>query len=119
MNLNNSNNIFLPEQVPPLLTRHLRNKQFANLIEERTRNFVGRQFIFDGIDKFIENPAFRSGYILIKGEPGIGKTALVAKLIKERNWIHHFNIRSQGITSTSAFVRNVCAQLIILYNPSC
>lgn len=101
--------------IPQSLTIHLRNKQFAGLIEERTQKFVGRQFIFDGIDNLLKDPSFPSGYILIKGEPGVGKTSIIAKLVKDHNWIHHFNIKSQGITSTSAFLRNICAQLIIRY----
>lgn len=116
MDINNSKNIHsLLTQAPQSISHHLQDKQFANLIEERTRNFVGRQFIFNAIDKFIENPTFPSGYILIKGEPGVGKTALIAKLVKERGYVHHFNLRSQGITSTSAFLKDICAQLIVLY----
>ena len=116
MALKNSRNIYsLLKQAPESLARHLRNNQFEILVEERTRNFIGRQFIFHAIDKLIEDSDFTSGYIFVKGEPGVGKTALTAQLVKERGYVHHFNVISQGITSTSAFLKNVCAQLIVLH----
>ena len=64
------------------------------------------------IDKLIMgNPAFPSGYVLVVGEPGIGKTALLSHLIKTRGYPHHLNNRRQGITSTQAFLREICGQL--------
>jgi len=55
------------------------------------------------------------GYILIQGEPGIGKTALMSQLVKTRGYVHHFNISLQNINSTRDFLGNVCAQLIVRY----
>lgn len=116
MELKDSLKIYsLLRNAPASLARYLRDKQFETLVEERTRNFVGRHFIFNAVDEIIENADFPSGYVFIKGEPGVGKTALIAQLVKERGYVHHFNIRSQGITSTSAFLKNICAQLIVLY----
>jgi len=88
---------------------------FEPLVEERTRNFVGRDFIFQAIDNLLESPGFPSGYILIRGEPGIGKTALLSQLVKTRGYVHHFNIALQNIRTTQTFLENVCAQLIVRY----
>lgn len=87
---------------------------FAAHIKEKTRGFVGRQWIFDEVDKHIQDrERFPSGYILITGEPGIGKSAIAAQLVKDRGYLHHFNIKADNICSPKAFLNNVCAQLIM------
>jgi hypothetical protein len=98
----------------PLLT-HLKVIDFERLVNERTRNFVGRDFVFRAIDHQLADPDFPAGYILIRGEPGIGKTALLSQLVKTRGYVHHFNIAPQNIRSTRTFLENVCAQLIVRY----
>jgi hypothetical protein len=109
-------NIFrLLAQVPAAPERGLKVLDFERLVVERTQNFIGRDFIFTAIDELLEDPEFPSGYILIRGEPGIGKTALLCQLVKTRGYVHHFNIAPQNIRSTRAFLENVCAQLIIRY----
>lgn len=101
---------------PAPLATHLKVLDFERLVEERTRQFVGREFVFQAIDALLADPAkFPSGYILVRGEPGIGKTALLSQLVKTRGYIHHFNIAPQNIRSTKAFLENVCAQLIVRY----
>jgi hypothetical protein len=97
-------------KVPAMLRPHVRDKDFLPLIEDRTRDFIGRSFIFQEIDGCVS--AMPSGYILISGEPGIGKTALAAKLVLMKGWLHHFNMASAGIRSHEAFLGNICAQLI-------
>jgi hypothetical protein len=91
-----------------------RIRDFSELIEEKTRAFVGRRFVFDAIDTFLKaNPR---GYFLLRGDPGIGKSAIVAQLTKTRGFVHHFNIRSAGISNAAAFLENVCAQLLVRYS---
>ena len=86
---------------------------FTTFIEDRTRGFVGRQFVFDAFDEFVRS--HDNGYFLVTGDPGIGKSAISAQLVKTHGYIHHFNIRAQGINTASAFLQNVCAQLIAVY----
>jgi hypothetical protein len=57
----------------PALSRYIRAREFQTLVNERTRNFVGREFIFRATDDIVRDPEFPSGYIVISGEPGIGK----------------------------------------------
>ena len=102
-------------EAPQALSEFIRTQQFRSLVEERTRSFVGRDYIFQAIDGHIADPIFGSGYIVIKGEPGIGKTALIAKLVEQRGYVHHFNIVQQQINSTDAFLKNICAQVIVRY----
>ena len=97
------------------LSTHIRVQEFKALVNERTRNFVGRTFIIDAIAKSISDPNFSSGYIVIRGEPGIGKTALMGQLVKKHGYVHHFNIALQNIRSARDFLTNVCAQLIVRY----
>jgi len=92
---------------PPELSRW-----FDSLIAERTKNFVGREFVFKALDAFLADENQQSGYFIIKGEPGIGKSALMAYLVKERGYIHHFNIALQAINKPRQFLKSVCAQLI-------
>lgn len=97
------------------LRQYIRVQEFQTLVNERTQVFVGRQFIFQAIDALLANPQLPSGYIVIQGEPGIGKTALLAQLVKQRGYVHHFNIAVQNIRSTRDFLTNICAQLIVEY----
>ncbi len=83
------------------------------LVQEKTRGFVGRRFVFEAFDRFLESSG--GGYFELVGDPGIGKTALVAELVRTRGWPHHFNVRSAGIYRPEAFLSNVCAQLIAAY----
>jgi AAA ATPase domain len=93
----------------------IRAREFEAVVEERTRKFVGRDFVFAAIDEALHTDEFPSGYIVVQGEPGIGKTALLAQLVKEHGYVHHFNIDPQGIRSSQAFLSNVCAQLVVRY----
>jgi hypothetical protein len=102
-------------EAPVPLSRNLKLLDFERLVQERTRDFVGRDFIFSAVDGLLADPSFSSGYILIRGEPGIGKTALLSQLVKTRGYVHHFNIAPQNIRSTRSFLENVCAQLIVRY----
>jgi hypothetical protein len=97
------------------ISRHIRLKEFKTLIKERTKRFVGRDFIFNAINDLIGDADFPSGYIIISGEPGIGKTALVAELVNRNGYVHHFNIAPQNIRHARDFLNNVCTQLIVRY----
>jgi NACHT domain len=93
----------------------IRSAQFRALIDERTRDFMGRGFIFDGIEQLLAKDEFPSGYVMIRGEPGIGKTAIAAMLVLRGSYVHHFNIAAENIRSPRQFLENVCAQLIVKY----
>lgn len=76
----------------------------TGIIEDKTQEFVGRQFVFDAIDKFIENNP--RGYFVVRGDPGIGKSALAAQLVKAKSCVYHFNIRAEGTGKASTFLTN-------------
>jgi hypothetical protein len=86
------------------------------LVEEKTQGFVGRAYIFDAIQGFFsENP---KGYFVLEGDPGAGKSAIMAELVRRTGAIAHFNIRAQGINTPRHFLENVCAQLITRFGLS-
>ena len=91
---------------------HLR-RSFDAYMDDKLQNFVGRQFVFDALDEFLKTNS--SGYFIIRGEPGMGKSSLMSKLIRDQGYIHHFNIASQNIRSPRAFLENICLQLIARY----
>jgi hypothetical protein len=97
------------------LASYIRARDFKVIVDDRTRDFVGRDFVFDGIDVILEDRDFPSGYIVIQGEPGIGKTAVLSEFIKRSACVHHFHSIGQNIRSAEAFLSNVCAQLMIRY----
>lgn len=86
---------------------------FTTLIEEKTEDFTGREFVFNAIDQFLVNND--RGYFIVEGDPGIGKTAVAANLVRSRGYLHHFVIKPQGIIGTEEFLINICAQLIPMY----
>jgi hypothetical protein len=102
-------------RAPTALTSSLKVLDTEQIVADRTRDFVGRDFVFQAIDGHLADPEFPSGYILIRGEPGIGKTSLMSMLVKTRGYVHHFNIAQANIHSTRTFLANVCSQLIVRY----
>jgi hypothetical protein len=93
----------------------IRSDQFRPLINERAEHFIGREFVFDGIERALAGEEFASGYLIIHGEPGIGKTAIASMLVLRGSYVHHFNIAPENIRSPRQFLENVCAQLIVRY----
>jgi AAA ATPase domain len=102
-------------QSPPPIASYIRSAQFRSVVDDRTKGFVGREFVFDEVDRLIAGGDFASGYVVIRGEPGIGKTAIAASLVTRRGYVHHFNIAPENIRSPKQFLENVCAQLIARY----
>ena len=89
-------------------------RDFSWYIEEKTKDFVGRKFVFDAFEQFCREHT--AGYFFVKGDPGIGKTALAAEYISRKGYVHHFNSRPLGINRPDAFLRNICAQIIAAFH---
>ncbi|ANZ40924.1 hypothetical protein BBK82_38015 [Lentzea guizhouensis] len=52
------------------------------------------------------------GYVWVEADAGLGKTALVAHLARERDWICHFSRYTEG-RSVRAGLQNLAAQLVV------
>jgi WD40 repeat protein len=71
--------------------------------------FVGREWLIKQIDDYIGT--HRSGYVVIQGEAGVGKSALAAHLVWTRPCVHHFT-QLEGGRSPEQARRSLAAQLI-------
>lgn len=89
------------------------NNEFRSLITDKTQDFVGREYIFEAIKNFINN--YDKGYLTITGDPGQGKSAILAKYVQDTNCIAHFNSSLEGPNRTDQFLESICDQLIKRY----
>lgn len=80
------------------------------LIADRTREFVGRDYIFDAISELLTSCP--NGYLVLRGDPGVGKSSILAEYVRRTGCIAHFNVRSLGVSTASQFLRSVYAQLV-------
>lgn len=87
--------------------------RFPTLIGNKIEGFVGREYVFDAIDKFIEEHS--NGYFTIIGDPGQGKSTILAKYVQDNDCIAHFNIALEGPNRANQFLENVSNQLIQRY----
>src|SRR4028119_62571 len=82
------------------------------IIQDRTKDFTGRRFVFENIVCFLQTN--RQGYFVLEAEPGVGKSSIMAQsvLMMRRRCVTHFNSRSDGIVDAKTFLENACLQLI-------
>ncbi|ACB50502.1 hypothetical protein cce_1152 [Crocosphaera subtropica ATCC 51142] len=59
------------------------------IITEKSRDFVGRDFVFSTINNFINN--YDKGYFTLIGEPGSGKSAILAQYFNQNNNVVYYN----------------------------
>ena len=62
---------------------------FKVIITEKSRNFVGREFVFSAINDFINQ--YDKGYFTIIGEPGSGKSSIVAQYANNNDNLVYYN----------------------------
>ncbi|HEY9705166.1 MAG TPA: hypothetical protein V6C58_22200, partial [Allocoleopsis sp.] len=89
---------------------------FQALIDEKTRRFVGRQFVFDKFQEFINTQ--KQGYFTLVGDPGEGKSAIASHYIKDvvkYQCLYYFNVYSDSNNRADQFLKNICNQLIAYY----
>jgi hypothetical protein len=86
------------------------NALFLSLVEEKTVDFIGREYILREVERTIASEA--KGVITLVGDPGAGKSAILATYAKRSGCIAYFNIRSQGVVRADQFLEFVCRQLI-------
>src|SRR4051812_3510843 len=103
-------------QPPRALKSFIRCAQFRGLVNAATATFVGRGFVLDRVGELVAGAEAPAGSVVIKGEPGIGKTAVAATLVLRHGYVHHFNIASANLRTPRQFLESVCAQLIVRYD---
>ncbi|MEH1805501.1 MAG: ATP-binding protein [Nostoc sp.] len=95
---------------PPTLTP----REFEQIIQEKSQNFVGREFIFTAINNFLDRA--RHGYFTIIGAPGSGKSAILAKYVTNNPQLIYYNAELEGKNRADEFLINICTQLINQYS---
>ncbi|MBD2411520.1 hypothetical protein FACHB389_17905 [Nostoc calcicola FACHB-389] len=100
-----------PFTEPPKATPY--PDEFKALIEEKTKAFCGRVFVFNEFEKFLkEHP---KGYFTVIGDAGMGKSAIAAKAVLKYKAICYFNIRAEGRNTPEQFLQSIRQQLINRY----
>lgn len=51
------------------------------------------------------------GCLVLEGDPGAGKTAILAEFIRRTHSVGHFNLRAQGLNTTAHFIRHLAQQI--------
>ncbi|MBP2706884.1 hypothetical protein JOL79_24045 [Microbispora sp. RL4-1S] len=78
--------------------------------ELRLEEFTGRAWLVRAVDDFLA--ANERGYLLIEAEAGMGKTAFMAWIARERGYVHHFVRLMPDADDVGLALRNLSAQLI-------
>ncbi|MGF2036193.1 MAG: ATP-binding protein [Nostoc sp. CmiVER01] len=88
--------------------------EFEQIIQEKSLNFVGREFFFTAINNFLHR--HRHGYFTIIGAPGSGKSAILAKYVTNNPQVIYYNAELEGKNRADEFLINICTQLINQYS---
>lgn len=83
------------------------------MIADKTEDFVGREYVFNEINSFITSNS--KGYFTVIGDPGQGKSAILAKYVQNTSCIAYFNSVLDGLNRTEQFLESICNQLIERY----
>jgi lambda repressor-like predicted transcriptional regulator len=92
------------QQLPP---------EFEPVIKEKTKTFCGREFVFAAFEKFINTK--QNGYFTVVGDAGMGKSALAAKYVFDKQVPCYFNILAEGRNRPELFLKSIRQQLISRY----
>lgn len=78
--------------------------------ELRLDRFTGRGWLLRAIDDFLA--VNDRGYIVVEAEAGMGKTAFIAWVARERRYVHHFVRLMSDPNDIGVALRSLSAQLI-------
>lgn len=84
-------------------------RRFRSLVSEKCRDFVGRGFVYRELESWMA--AHPCGYFMVRADPGMGKSAVLANHVRRTGCLAYFNQRSCGLTRASQFLESVCHQL--------
>lgn len=105
---------------------------FSEYIDLRTINFTGREWVFDEIEKWLDKTD-APRFLILSGDPGIGKSAIAARLTQFSNGskqppkdyrhirkdfisAYHFCFaRNGGWIAPESFARSISTQLSLHY----
>jgi hypothetical protein len=88
-------------------------RDFSEFFEQRLCDFTGREWLLRGVQEFLGDPQ-APRFLLITGEPGIGKSAFGAYLWQRKQVLDavHFCIGGRGgTTEPLSFIQSIAEQL--------
>jgi hypothetical protein len=93
------------------------SKEFQQVIQEKSQNFVGRDFVFSAISDFLQT--YNRGYFTIVGSPGSGKSAILAQYVTHQNpQVIYYNAEIEGKNCVGEFLKDVPQQFVEVRNDS-
>ncbi|WP_242052689.1 ATP-binding protein [Sphaerospermopsis sp. FACHB-1194] len=100
---------------PPTVNNYLdTQQQFTAVINTKSTNFIGREFVFTAINNFLNR--YNRGYFTIIGPPGSGKSAIIAKYAQKnppKNYqVIYYNAELEGKNHAAEFLIYICCQII-------
>ncbi|KAB8317332.1 ATP-binding protein [Tolypothrix campylonemoides VB511288] len=102
-----------PPRLPTLINTASYPTEFLQVIQEKSQNFVDRQFVFTAITNFLHR--YNRGYFTIVGAPGSGKSAILAKYVTENPHVVYYNAQLEGKNRAEEFLTTICTELIRHY----
>ncbi len=87
--------------------------EFQQLLQSKTENFTGREFVFAAISHFLNSHS--RGYFTIVGTPGSGKSSILAQYVTAHPRSIYYNAGIEGKNRAEDFLASVCTQLIDKY----
>ena len=87
--------------------------EFQQIIQAKSENFVGREFVFAAIHEFLHK--YAHGYFTLIGAPGSGKTAILAQYVTENPHVIYYSAQIEGKNQADEFLTSICNQLINQY----
>ncbi|WP_228051961.1 ATP-binding protein [Sphaerospermopsis aphanizomenoides] len=100
---------------PPTVNNYLdTQQQFTAVINTKSTNFIGREFVVTEINNFLNR--YNRGYFTIIGPPGSGKSAIIAKYAQKnspKNYqVIYYNAELEGKNHAAEFLIYICCQII-------
>lgn len=92
------------------------SKEFQQVIQEKSQNFVGRDFVFRAISDFLQS--YNRGYFTIVGYPGSGKSAILAQYVTQNPQVIYYNAEIEGKNCAGEFLKDVYQQIVEVRNGS-
>jgi WD40 repeat protein len=79
----------------------------------RLKDFIGREWLTADLDRFLSK--HKCGVWLLDGKAGVGKTAFLAHLVRERGYLHFFAEQAPGPAGVTRALQSLAAQLVSRY----
>jgi serine/threonine-protein kinase len=109
-------NVEIPSNTPDvsaIKTSHKYSGYFDSIIKKHSQDFIGRVYVFSAISHFINSR--ESGYFLLTGDPGMGKSSILAQWVIDNQCIAYFNVKKER-DKASEFIENIIEQLNLRHN---